>query len=191
MVEEADRTHDRRVHWRNVPMTQLPDSTNQAPPTLRGIPDAATAHWQRQTDVSHLKMLSIFYYIFAGLQALGGCIGVFYIFMGLMFSNAPPPSSTLPSSQQGPPPEFFGILFSSLGGCLVLVSLVFATLTVYAAYCLSRQQHKTYCMVIAGICCLSIPLGTILGVFTFIVLGRPSVAALFQERQNATSPVQT
>jgi hypothetical protein len=37
-------------------------------------------------------------------------------------------------------------------------------------------------MVIAIITCLSVPLGTALGVFTLIVLARPSVKQLFERR---------
>ena len=36
-------------------------------------------------------------------------------------------------------------------------------------------------MVIAGISCLFVPYGTILGVFTFIVLQRSSVEKLFEQ----------
>jgi hypothetical protein len=35
------------------------------------------------------------------------------------------------------------------------------------------------CMVTAGISCLGIPYGTVLGIFTFLVLSRPSAIALF------------
>jgi hypothetical protein len=37
-------------------------------------------------------------------------------------------------------------------------------------------------MVIAGIGCLEIPYGTVLGVFSFLVLGRDSVVPLFSPR---------
>ena len=35
------------------------------------------------------------------------------------------------------------------------------------------------CIVMAALACLSMPFGTVLGVFTIIVLARPSVQALF------------
>jgi len=34
-------------------------------------------------------------------------------------------------------------------------------------------------MIVAGLGCLAVPYGTLLGVFTFVVLGRPSVVRLF------------
>jgi len=37
-----------------------------------------------------------------------------------------------------------------------------------------------FCLIVAGIICIFMPLGTILGVFTIIVLVRPSVKAMFE-----------
>ena len=43
---------------------------------------------------------------------------------------------------------------------------------------------------VAGLNCLHMPLGTLLGVFTFIVLARPSVQALFEQRSGAAPDAQ-
>ena len=39
-----------------------------------------------------------------------------------------------------------------------------------------------FSLVIAALCCLNMPLGTVLGVFTFIVLTRDSVKAQYAAR---------
>ncbi len=44
---------------------------------------------------------------------------------------------------------------------------------------LSRRQHHTFCVVISALNCMYMPLGTALGVFTILVLQRPSVRTLF------------
>ena len=44
---------------------------------------------------------------------------------------------------------------------------------------ITQPNTAIYCIVIAAICCLSVPLGTILGIFTIIVLQRDTVKALF------------
>ncbi|MCA9060582.1 MAG: hypothetical protein KDA85_18855, partial [Planctomycetaceae bacterium] len=46
---------------------------------------------------------------------------------------------------------------------------------------LSQRRSHTFCLIIAGLECTSVPIGTTLGVFTFIVLLRPAVKNLFQE----------
>jgi len=52
-------------------------------------------------------------------------------------------------------------------------------LDLVTGYCLMKRRARTFCMVMAGISCIAIPLGTILGVFTLIVLGRESVRRAF------------
>ena len=43
-----------------------------------------------------------------------------------------------------------------------------------------QKRSRIFCMVIAGIGCLEFPYGTLLGIFSFIVLGRNSVRLLFE-----------
>jgi hypothetical protein len=45
-------------------------------------------------------------------------------------------------------------------------------------------------MVIAGIGCLEFPYGTVLGIFSFLVLGRDSVVELFCPRSPVDSLVE-
>jgi hypothetical protein len=51
---------------------------------------------------------------------------------------------------------------------------------VAAGYFLSLRKYYTFCLVMAGIECLFMPVGTVLGVFTIIVLMRPTVKAMFE-----------
>ncbi len=44
---------------------------------------------------------------------------------------------------------------------------------------LARRRSWTFCLVVASIECLFMPYGTVLGVFTIIVLLRPTVKELF------------
>ena len=46
----------------------------------------------------------------------------------------------------------------------------------------SRRKHYTFCFVMACVECLSVPFGTMLGVFTILVLNRASVKELFNPR---------
>ena len=51
---------------------------------------------------------------------------------------------------------------------------------------LKKRKNRTFIMVVAGINCLQIPFGTVLGVFTIVVLSRPAVTNLFlQPSQNS------
>lgn len=73
-----------------------------------------------------------------------------------------------------------------LGGVFVVVGVVimlFAAAKAFlcwtAASNISKRVGHTFCFVMACVICLSMPLGTALGIFTIIVLNRPSVKALF------------
>ncbi len=79
-----------------------------------------------------------------------------------------------------PPPAFMGWMFVGLGGIIVVVGELMAILIASAGYFLSKRRHRTFCLVVAAVECLSMPLGTLLGVFTILVLVRPSVQALFE-----------
>ena len=50
-----------------------------------------------------------------------------------------------------------------------------AILNVISGVCLRARKGRTFSLVVAGINCLHIPLGTVLGVFTIVVLVRDSV----------------
>ena len=148
-----------------------------SPPTVPGPLLSSMTY-----DEQHLKLLSVFYYVFAGLSLLGICFGLLYAGFGLAMVYAPDRFSGGGSSEELPP--VVGWLTAAFGGFMLVLSCTSAVLLLLTGRYLVRQKHRTFCLVIAGLSCLSVPLGTLLGVFTFIVLLRPSVIELF--RQNAS-----
>jgi len=54
-----------------------------------------------------------------------------------------------------------------------------AVLMIIAGRFLAKRRHHTFCIVVAAIACLFMPFGTILGVFTLVVLMRDSVRLQF------------
>ena len=131
-------------------------------------------------DGEHLRLLSIFHYVLAGLQAFTACIFVIHVIIGLVM---------LAGGMQGRgggPPVVFGIFFLTMGLVAMGIGVTAALLLYIAGRFLGERSHYTYCFVIAVLSCLAFPLGTVLGVFTVVVLSRPSVRALF-EVQGGTS----
>lgn len=129
-------------------------------------------------DEEHLKLLSLGYMISAGAAGLFALFGLLYVGMGLMMSTM---LSRMPAAQnaQQPPPAFVGWIFGGIGLAFFLIFGTVALLKLRVASCLKRRTSRTFCMVMAGIGCLEFPYGTVLGVLTFIVLGRESVSRLF------------
>lgn len=131
-----------------------------------------------EKDREQLKLLAVFYYVWAGLSSLGGCCMSIYIAMGVAMATNP---QMLEDGQGTPPPPGIGWFIASIGACGLLVILGLAGLYVYVGYCLQRLRHRTFCIVMAAITCLSFPFGTILGVFSLVVLLRASTASLFEQ----------
>jgi hypothetical protein len=130
-------------------------------------------------DEQHLKLLSIFHFVVGGLIALVSCIPIFHFMIGLMFLVAPPPSRA--RAGQGPQPEtFIGGMFVVIAGSIILAGWTVAACVWLAGWFLYQRKHPMFCLVAACLECMWMPFGTVLGVFTIIVLQRPSVKKLFE-----------
>ena len=134
-------------------------------------------------DVQHIKILSIFYYVVGGLLALFACFPLIYLAIGIAFLVAPPP----PSGGPGPPAEL-GWLFIVFSSAATLIGWVWAVCILFAGWFLSQHKHRMYCLIMGCTACLFNPFGTILGVFTIILLIRPSVQRLFETGAPTTDP---
>jgi len=106
------------------------------------------------------------------------------IFMGEVISHTPPSSN----KANQPPPAFVGWIFGGIGFGLFVVMIAMAALKFRTALCIDKRTSKTFCTVIAALSCLEVPYGTLLGVFTFLVLGRDSVNAQFASPPPVSSP---
>ncbi|MBM4306820.1 MAG: hypothetical protein FJ123_08800 [Deltaproteobacteria bacterium] len=136
-------------------------------------------------DQEHLNLLSIFHYIVGGIAALFSFFPIIYLIVGILFLAIPNRFSG-----SGPPPPFFlGWIFIFIGAGFMLVGLAFAVCVILAGRYIGRHKHYIFCLVIASLNCLFMPFGTILGVFTIVVLMRPSVKALFYPAEDLTISV--
>ena len=88
--------------------------------------------------------------------------------------------SLFETSDEAVPLAFVGGLFTVFAGGFILIGLIGAVALALAGLFLSRRTRYTYCLVVAGLACMFMPFGTVLGVFTIIVLVRPSVKAMFE-----------
>ncbi|MFA5794324.1 MAG: hypothetical protein WC980_04570 [Candidatus Brocadiia bacterium] len=128
-------------------------------------------------DKEHLKLLSIFHYIVGGLGFVFSSLWLAYVAMGIFFIAMPEKTNGFNNNEI--PPPFVGWFLVILGGALVLLGWTISLLFILSGRYLARQKHHFFCLVIAGIGCLAFPFGTVLGVFTFVILSRPSVKELF------------
>ena len=143
----------------------------------------------RQTivDEEHLKLLSIGYMVSAATNAFFALFGLLYVFMGMTFGSV---LSKIPAKAgEQPPPALIGWLFIGLGLAFFVLALGFGIAKFFVARCIKRRKARTFCLVVAAIECLGVPYGTVLGVFTFLVLERDSIKHLFSVPLSASPSV--
>ncbi len=90
-------------------------------------------------DAEHLRLLSIFHYIVAGLAALFSFFPLLYTTVGAIFifvarHGTPKPGEELP-------PEFIGWIFAVIGSLLFLLGIAIA-ICILIAGSLTRETHS-------------------------------------------------
>jgi hypothetical protein len=128
-------------------------------------------------DTEHLQVLAIFHYVVAGLAGLFSFFPLIYTIIGTIFIFAARHGTAKPGEDL--PPEFLGWIFAVVGSLLFLIALAMAICILIAGRSLALHKRYSFALVMACIECLFIPFGTILGVFTIVVLSRESAKALF------------
>ena len=133
------------------------------------------------TDEDQLDLLGMFYYILGGLEMSVVVVPLVFVATGL-FVMVAPNLSDAPSQPDEAGAAMLG------GGFVVVVGLVAAALiggkagcVIYAGRCLRSRRNRTFALVVAAIMCLGFPVGTVLGVFTLVVLSKPEVKALYEQ----------
>lgn len=121
-----------------------------------------------------LRLLSIFHYIFAALALLGmGFVAMHYWFMSSVMDQA------RWEKQPNPPPEGFLDFFIWFYVIMAVMLVLGLVLNLLVAASLRQRRRWMLCAVVSGLNCLQMPLGTILGVFTLVVINRSDVRASF------------
>ena len=151
---------------------QAPSASSVEQPVAQ--PVAQSVHAAPNNDQQHLQLLMVFHYVLAGIMALFACFPMIHLAVGIMFLVAPPQNTT-----GGPPPELIGIMFIVIAAICILFGWATAIVVFLGGRNLAKRKSYTFCIIAAAVSCLFMPLGTILGVFTIVVLQRPSVKALF------------
>lgn len=140
-----------------------------------------------RADDEHLRLLAIFHWVWAGLRMFAGLLtaamGVFFAtVLADVFESIPGPGGAAPPGG-GPSPAAvfrgFGTFYGAMCVGIAVWEVLLAVLSAFAAHRLAARRHRTFCFVVAVLTCLSIPLGTVLGIFTLMVLSRPSVIDQF------------
>ena len=129
-------------------------------------------------DLNHLRLLSVFHYVLGGLTALVSCIPFLHLGFGIAMASG---------LLEGDDPVLpvMGSVIIVIACFVILLGWTFAACLIATGRFLSQQRRYMFCLVVAAIACLNIPFGTILGVFTIVVLMRESVQRMFEAADDA------
>ena len=146
-------------------MTQGPPEYPPQPPLPYAIPANPS------NDIEQLRLLSIFHYVVGGLALLFGSFPLIHVAMGLMIV-----SGRMGGASDG---AWFGWIIVFMAGLFVLLGWGLGIATILSGVAMRKFQKRTFSVIVAGILCAFFPFGTVLGVFTLVVLMRPSVQTLY------------
>lgn len=126
------------------------------------------------TDQRHLELLSIFHYVVGGVMAIFACMPLIHLSIGLAMM-----SGTIGNDNGSAPPVWFGMIFAIMGGVFFVIGEAIAALTIYSGRQLKKRTKYMFSFVMGCIMCMFMPFGTILGIFTILVLSRESVKKMY------------
>ncbi len=156
-------------------------SLSRRPFLMNDRMDASPVHAEpSQTDLEHLQLLGIFHYIVGGMMMLFSCFFIIHLVMGLVLAFNPqgfgPHRHDLREMQME---MFFGLLMAGFAASAILAGWTLGGLMIYSGTCLRKHRRRMFSQIMAGIVCMFMPFGTVLGVFTIVVLQRDSVRRLY------------
>lgn len=126
-------------------------------------------------DGAHLRILAICHYVYAGLLlfSLIFVFGHYFLMTTVMEMEAQQGNDEMPEEVMG----YFRAFYVLAG--VLLIALAVANF--FVARFLKQRKNRIFTFVMAALNCLNMPLGTTLGVFTIIVLMRPSVMETYTQ----------
>ena len=150
--------------------------------------------------LDRLRLLSLGYYISGGIGAVFVSFLLFHLAFVLAFSfipasqwNTPPshgsanhdspspiPTASPTSSNDQAPPAIMFRVFAGVIGMIIICGWMLGALTAYAGHCIKKRKHKVFIYAMAGINCIWIPYGTLLGIATILLFQWPEVQAEFK-----------
>ena len=134
---------------------------------------------QALRDQEDLGRLVLFHKILGWLLCVGSCIGLPHFGIGIFMMTGAIPITDSKSGKPDPGMNFMGPMFAFIGLAVILFILTGSFLNFRAARWVGERSKLTPLYVISALNLLFQPIGLALGVYSFVVLSRNSVKALF------------
>lgn len=133
---------------------------------------------QELLDEEHLRLLRLGYLLTGANGAVFVLLPLTLVALGVYVLTAAPDVAV----EGDFTPALSAWLCIVIGTLASIFMVVASVLKLMTARALRLRRARTLCLVTATITCLAMPYGAVLGMWTFTVLGRPTVAAQFAAR---------
>jgi hypothetical protein len=85
------------------------------------------------------------------------------------------------------PFTFLSIMFILLPIGIVVIGWMFAIAVVLNGYYIKNRRWHIYCLVVSGVESIFMPFGTILGIFSIVLLTKPEIRVLFDQENKLSN----
>jgi len=134
-------------------------------------------------DEEHLRLLSIFHYVVGGLGCLFSCMTIFHIVIGLIIIIAP---EKMGGHNDEFMPGFAGWMFFIMGATFFIIGQAISIAIIMSGRFISKRINYMYSFIVGCVECMFVPFGTVLGIFSIIVLSKESVKKIYSPKNNCT-----
>jgi hypothetical protein len=132
-------------------------------------------------EIRYLNLLALFHIVVGAIAGLFSCFPLINLSIGLSMLEEIP--KTIAQGDMFSPFALLPIMFILLPTGIVVVGWMFAIAIALNGYYIKERKWLTYCLVMSGVETIFMPFGTALGVFTIILLTRPSIKGLFDQNK--------
>jgi hypothetical protein len=113
------------------------------------------------------------------MMVLGALAMFAYAIFFKMLINNPQFIQQMNKNPGGPPPQQLFEMMVVFYYIAAFICLVAALLNLMSAYWMQKRRNRIFSVVIGALNCLAIPIGTILGIFTIVVLVKETARRIY------------
>lgn len=128
----------------------------------------------------HLSTLSVLHYVYGILTCVTGLAMLIFVILGGFLS-----SDFVAEQSNDPAAGVVGTVFQVLGWAAFALIEAWGVLIILSGRWIDQRRNRMGSLIVAALCCLSIPFGLALGIFTFVTLLNQDV----EQEYNGVKPI--
>lgn len=114
----------------------------------------------------HLSTLSILHYVYGVFVCLSGLAALLVVLIGGFMRS----ELLFGSSDASDVPAWLGGFIQVIGLFIFFLIETWGVLSLLTGSWIAKRKHRTATMVMAGVHCLNVPFGLLLGIYTIVVM---------------------